>query len=124
MAREDNFSDVKPHCVMCGNEVPADRPKTAITCSDECRDRRKKWRRSKQDAKECRYCLRPSTPAERSRYQRWRKFEAKNPPPDSELSEHELAEREYRKANPPKKRGPKPKAAPEPGDYEPPPTDD
>jgi hypothetical protein len=101
---------------MCGKDIPADRPKQAITCSKECSDLRKNWRRSKQDARECRYCLRPATQAERSRYQRWRRWEEKNPPPDSELSEYELAEREYRKANPPKKRGPKPKVAPEPVD--------
>jgi hypothetical protein len=47
--------------------------------------------------------------AERSRYQRWRRWEEKNPPPDADLSPEELAEREYRRANPPKKRGPKTK---------------
>jgi predicted nucleic acid-binding Zn ribbon protein len=109
MPRVDNFSDVTPHCVMCGNVIGPDRPKHAITCSKECSDRRKNWRRSKQDARECRYCRRPASLAERTRYLRWRRFEEKNPPPDAELSPEEIAEREYRKANPPKKRGPKPK---------------
>jgi predicted nucleic acid-binding Zn ribbon protein len=105
--RVDNYSNVVPHCVMCGNIIPADRPKHAITCTKTCSDLRKNWRRSKQDARECRYCRRAASMAERSRFQRWRRWEEKNPPPDSELSPEELAEREYRKANPPKKRGPK-----------------
>jgi predicted nucleic acid-binding Zn ribbon protein len=111
--RKDAFSQITTHCVMCGTPIPKDRPKQAITCSAECSLQRKNFRRSKQDARECRYCRRPSTPEERSRYLRWRKHEEKNPPPDAELSPGELAEREYRKANPPKKRGPKPKATPE-----------
>ena len=110
MSRVDHFSTITPHCCICGQIVPSDRPKQAITCSKECSDLRKNWRRSRQDARECRYCRRPASLAERSRYQRWRKFEAKNPPPESELSQEEIAEREYLKANPPKKRGPKPKA--------------
>ena len=107
--RADNFSGVVIHCLMCGEVIGADRPKTAITCSKKCTEDRKQWRRSREDSIRCRYCLRPSSTAERSRYQRWRRWEEKNPPPDSELSEYEIAEREYRKANPPKKRGPKAK---------------
>lgn len=100
-----------PHCTVCGNLIPEDHPKkkSTLTCSDECRDVREAWRRAKKDAKQCRYCEHPSTLAERARYKRWRQSERKNPPPDSELSEAEIAEREYRKANPPQKRGPKPK---------------
>jgi predicted nucleic acid-binding Zn ribbon protein len=101
---------VTPHCTICGKEIPADhpKPKTTLTCSDECRDTREAWRRAKEDEKRCRYCMKPATPAERSRYRRWRNAERKNPPPDAELSPEEITEREYRIANPPKKRGPKP----------------
>lgn len=116
MARVDNFSAVETFCCMCAKPIGDDRPRTAITCSKECTEARKQWRRSREDARRCRYCLNPSSPVERSRYQRWRRYEAKNPPPDTELSQEELADREYRKANPPQKRGPKPKAAPEPVD--------
>lgn len=120
MARVDNFSNVTPFCVMCAKPIGDDRPKTAITCSKECTEQRKQWRRSREDSIRCRYCLRPSSPAERSRYQRWRRFEAKNPPTEADLSPEEIAEREYRKANPPKKRGPKPttKTTPEPAEDE------
>lgn len=107
--RTDHYSDYIPHCVSCGKEIPADRPRQAITCSDECRDTRKNYRRSRQDARECRYCRRPSTPQERLRYSRWRKFEEKNPPPVEQLAPHEIVEREYKAAHPPKKRGPKKK---------------
>jgi hypothetical protein len=61
--------------------------------------------------------------AERSRYQRWRRWEEKNPPPDADLSPEELAEREYRRANPPKRRGPKSKPTIETSD-DPSPSDD
>jgi hypothetical protein len=99
---------------MCSQPIGDDRPKTAITCSKECTEKRKQWRRSREDSIRCRYCLRPSSQAERSRYQRWRRWEAKNPPPVGELSPEELAERVYKEANPPKKRGPKPKHDHEP----------
>lgn len=103
--------DVNPKCTMCGNEIPADHPKrkTALTCSDACRDLREQWRRQKEDEKRCRYCLKPTSPAERSRYRRWRNLERKNPPLDVDLSPEEIAERDYLMAHPPKKRGPKPK---------------
>jgi hypothetical protein len=99
---------------MCPNFIPSDRHKKAVTCSEECAQARKDWNRSRQDATECRYCERPSTPEERTRYKRWRKWEENNPPPDSELSPKELEQREYLKANPPQKRGPKRKPQEEP----------
>jgi hypothetical protein len=99
---------------MCGEVIPDDRPVKAITCSDLCSKMRVQFRKSRQDARECRYCFRPSTPEERRRYQRWRRWEEKNPPPLEELSEQERIDLEYKKANPPKKRGPKPKQQPEP----------
>jgi hypothetical protein len=73
-----------------------------VTCSDECSRARIAFRRNHERKRECRYCFKPSSPEERSRYQRWRRWEAKNPPPDSELSPEELAERQRRLANPPK----------------------
>jgi predicted nucleic acid-binding Zn ribbon protein len=99
-----------PHCVACGEVIPADHPRPFITltCSDRCRDARMKFRRKREHATRCKYCFKPSTPAERKRFLRWRNFEKKNPPPDAELSPEEIEEREYKKANPPKKRGPKP----------------
>lgn len=112
--RTDNYTDTPRYCVMDGKLIPPDRPRMAVTCSKECTDARKDFRRSRQDARECRYCRRPSTPEERHRYLRWRKFEEKFPPDASELSEAERAERIYKAAHPPKKRGPKPKNPPAP----------
>ncbi len=112
--RTDKFEGFQLRCIMCPNFIPADRPKRAVTCSKECSQARKDYGRALQDRTECRYCERPSTPLERARYKRWRRWEEKNPPQDSELSEAELAEREYRKANPRIKPGPKPKAKKEP----------
>ena len=73
MARKDDFRNRPTFCVMCGNPLPPDKPKMGLTCSDKCRDDRKDFRRSKVDARECRYCHKPSTPEERVLYQRWRR---------------------------------------------------
>lgn len=116
--RKDDFTNFHPKCVQCGKEIPADRPRMSITCSNECRDGRKNYRRSKMDSRQCRYCLRPSTPEERLRYHRWRKWEEKNPPPVEQLAPHEIVEREHKAANPPKKRGPKPRNEPAPVEIE------
>ena len=75
MARKDDYRDVKRFCTMCTNSIPADRPWNAVTCSKECSKRRIDYRRSRIDQTVCRYCQRPSTPEERTRYVRWRKWE-------------------------------------------------
>ena len=36
MPHIDNFSEVRPYCVMCSKPLPPDRPQQAITCSNEC----------------------------------------------------------------------------------------
>ena len=63
---------------MCGNPVPPERKANAITCSPECTQARKQFLRSKLDQKECRYCNKPSTPEERTRYSLWKKWEKAN----------------------------------------------
>jgi predicted nucleic acid-binding Zn ribbon protein len=112
--------EAKPRCTVCGKFIPAEHPKrkSTLTCSDECRDTRELWRRTKKDAKQCRYCEHPASLAERARYKRWRRAEKLNPPPDFELSPEELAEREYLIANPKPKRERKPKAQIEEPDAE------
>ena len=75
--RTDHFRGVTRHCVMCGKPIPADRKSDAVTCSPEHTKQRKDFLRSKIDAKECRYCNRPSTPEERVRYGMWRRWEKK-----------------------------------------------
>ena len=75
MARTDAYRGVHTHCVMCSKAIPADRRWDAITCSPECSKARKDYGRSRQDQIECRYCQRPSTPEERTRYMAWRRWE-------------------------------------------------
>jgi hypothetical protein len=58
---------------MCKKVIPPERKSDAITCSKECTKKRKDFLRSKQDAKECRYCNKPSTPEDRVLFGRWKK---------------------------------------------------
>ena len=73
MARKDEFHEIHTHCVMCGELMPLDRPRMAITCSDACKVKRRNYRRSRQDARMCRYCFKPSTPEQRLAFQQWRR---------------------------------------------------
>lgn len=106
---------IEPKCTVCGKPIPPNTPRLhkALTCSPECRDTRELWRRTRNTLKRCHYCEHPASLAERARYKRWRQWERKNPPPDSELSPEEITEREYRKANPRQKPGPKKKTTEE-----------
>lgn len=62
------------HCVVCQTVIPEERDKRkATTCSPECLVKRKQALRNRMDAKRCRYCQRPSNPAERGQFNRWRK---------------------------------------------------
>jgi hypothetical protein len=58
---------------MCKNLIPPERKSDAITCSKECTKKRKDFLRSKQDAKECRYCNKPSTPEDRVLFSAWKR---------------------------------------------------
>ncbi len=73
MARRDDFHEHEMNCVMCPNKIPPDRPKLSVTCSKECTIARKNYWRSRQDARVCRYCWKPSTPEQRAAYQQWRR---------------------------------------------------
>ena len=75
MARKDDYRGVERFCVMCKNVIPPDRKWDAVTCGPACTKTRKDFGRSRKDQLECRYCLRPSTPEERARYQAWRRWE-------------------------------------------------
>ena len=75
--RTDDYSGRPMHCLVCTNPIPPTRKKDAITCSTECSAVRAKYLRSLIDQKRCRYCQRPSTPAERAAFNRWGKWEAK-----------------------------------------------
>lgn len=101
----DRPSIPPPRCVVCTNEIPADRARISVTCSKECGETRRAWRRARQEMKHCRYCLAPASPLERLRYQRWRRYEKAHPPAPEELSQEEHEELARLAANPPRKRG-------------------
>jgi len=75
MARADHYKGIERFCIMCKKTIPEDRKKDAVTCSKECSTARKNYLRSRQDATQCRYCNKPSTPEERARFHKWRKTE-------------------------------------------------
>ena len=91
-----------PFCVVCTKPIPADRIHISVTCSKECGEARRAWRRARQEAKHCRYCLAPSSKLERLRYQRWRRYEKAHPPAPEELSQEEHEEIARLAANPPR----------------------
>lgn len=65
-------------CVVCRNPITGIRlARRAVTCTPECYKRRNAIQRSHQDQAECRYCRKPSTPADRVLYARWRRFGAR-----------------------------------------------
>lgn len=74
------FFEQEFHCIICTQLIPPEKLQfKSITCSDECARKRKLSLRAKQDARECRFCRKPSTLAERAAFQRYRKWEAANP---------------------------------------------
>jgi predicted nucleic acid-binding Zn ribbon protein len=77
MARRDDYRGNVMRCVVCATPIPSTRKWDAITCSKECTAARKNYGRSRKDQTECRYCQRPSTPEERTRYLAWRRAEKK-----------------------------------------------
>ena len=71
MSRTD-LSNIPVHCVVCAQVLGEDRiRRKAVTCSAECQTTRTIYLRSRLDQKKCRYCMRPSTPAQRGLYFRW-----------------------------------------------------
>ena len=64
----------KIFCVMCKNEVPADRLKRrSITCTDECAKARTRYLHRRVAKKKCRYCMQPATPSEQAMFKAWRR---------------------------------------------------
>lgn len=79
MANEDLINQ-KVYCVMCTKEVPADRLRfRSVTCCDEHARMRQRLLRKKVDDRSCRFCHKPSTPAQRKAFTRFRKWERENP---------------------------------------------
>lgn len=62
-------------CVYDGKRIPADRVKrNAVTCSKECGKAMERQRMLLMEQEECKYCRRPSTPAERESFKKWRRW--------------------------------------------------
>jgi len=60
--------------------IPPDKLKfKATTCSDECARLRKLALRARQDMRECRFCRKPMTMADKKAFNRFRKWETANP---------------------------------------------
>lgn len=66
--------DLKPHCMVCPNELPFARALNydIRTCSPECAAIFKKWRNHQKWRRHCPSCLHPSTPEQREEFRRWR----------------------------------------------------
>lgn len=62
------------HCVICAATISPDRIiRKAVTCSEAHAKILKLERRRLRDMNRCRFCNRPSTPAERAEFIAWRK---------------------------------------------------
>jgi hypothetical protein len=100
MPRKDAVTGQTLFCVMCQNPIGEDRPRSSVTCSKECSTARKNFHRSREDKRACRYCQKPSTPEERIRYQRWRRWEKKHPELVEELNPAPQETHEGTRSNP------------------------
>lgn len=78
-------------CVVCTNEIPPNKTRrgTVVTCSDECKKKRRVSLDLIADAHACRFCERPLTQLQRAGYKRFRLFE--------EMHAHLLYPRQFKK---------------------------
>lgn len=69
------LDQVRNYCVVDKELIPIERVKfNAVTCSDKCEKARKRQRMLLMEQAECKYCRRPSTPAERESFKAWRQW--------------------------------------------------
>ena len=70
-----DLSQASLHCSVCTKVIEREGRSGSppVVCSDECHKERRKILRSREDQKYCRYCSRPSTPAQRAAFRRWEK---------------------------------------------------
>jgi hypothetical protein len=69
-----SLDDVEVRCVVCGDPVPVERKRRrSITCTDAHAKTRNNYLRARAEARKCRYCGQPSSPAEREAFKLWRK---------------------------------------------------
>jgi hypothetical protein len=68
------MTDLKRFCVICSKPFDSGR-RDVVTCSKACAKLRKVQLRQLADQVRCRYCHRPATTEEKSRYGAWRRWE-------------------------------------------------
>lgn len=72
--------EVAVYCAVCGGVVPPERvAQGAITCSKEHGAKRANFLRARKEARECKYCHKPSTPEDREAFLRFKKLARKRP---------------------------------------------
>ena len=68
------------YCVICREEISANRvKKKAVTCSEAHALELKNRRRRVRDMTRCHFCSRPTTPAERADFLAWRRQRTNQP---------------------------------------------
>ena len=68
------------YCVIDAKLIPQDRLlRGSVTCSKECYETRRAAQRARQEERECKYCRKPSTPADREVFAKFRRLEKKWP---------------------------------------------
>ena len=80
-----------PTCSVCTKPVPANRHsvKFEVTCSKQCFEVVKAWRRYQLWRRACPNCRRPSSPAEREDFLKWRRsngLQGRGRPPVNRLA--------------------------------------
>jgi hypothetical protein len=69
----EELEAIQLRCVVCGNEVPRGRAtRRKDTCTVECYDKLKQWRKHLQGQRKCNTCLAPYTEKQRAEFRLWR----------------------------------------------------
>jgi hypothetical protein len=72
----EELSQLVLRCVVCTGPVPDARSRRRKdTCSVECYDKLKQWRKHLQATRKCPSCLAPYTEKQRAEFRRWRQAE-------------------------------------------------
>lgn len=69
----EELEAVQLRCVVCGSDVPRGRAtRRKDTCTVECYDKLKQWRKHLQGQRKCNTCLAPYTDKQRAEFRLWR----------------------------------------------------
>lgn len=68
------MSEDQTYCIIDRKPISAERVmRRSVTCSKECAKQLARFRRAMTDARSCRQCHAPSTPAQRKQFAQWRR---------------------------------------------------